>query len=95
MFNERAHLGLGFFGRQDEVFFRTIFHLFDRTSPLRNLPINATGRIFLRSFFALLDAHISRISMHLDLLSMQKFVGLGDVGNVGRRDRSLLTDGGI
>ena len=57
----------------------SLFHLFDRAPPLRYLPINAPGGIFHCGFFPLLNARISSISMHLSLLPMQKFIGLGDV----------------
>jgi len=68
MFNEPVHRGLGFFFCQDEIFFRSFCHLFDRTPSLRDLPINTTSGIFFRDFFALLNPYISGISMHLGLL---------------------------
>jgi hypothetical protein len=41
-------------------------------------------------FFPFLNARISSISVHLSLLPMQKFIGLGGVGNVARsRDHSV------
>ena len=71
MFDKRSHRCFRFFNCQDSIFLCTLLHLFDRSSTLRDLPINSTSGILRLNLLPLFNSHITGIGMHLCFAPMQ------------------------